>query len=48
MNGSNRFRVLRGGSWLYYVINARCSVRGNNLPDYWIDYVGFRLVKGAK
>jgi formylglycine-generating enzyme required for sulfatase activity len=39
------FRVLRGGSWLDYHVNARASYRDhNNYPDYRNLDLGFRVV----
>ncbi|MCB1859994.1 MAG: SUMF1/EgtB/PvdO family nonheme iron enzyme [Gammaproteobacteria bacterium] len=41
--GAHR-RVLRGGSWLLSLRNARCAYRGWGGPVYWFDGVGFRVV----
>ncbi len=37
-------KVLRGGSWLYEALNARCSYRLRSTPDYRNDNLGFRCV----
>jgi formylglycine-generating enzyme required for sulfatase activity len=37
-------RVVRGGSWDYIQRFARCAFRFRNLPDYFGDDLGFRLV----
>ncbi|MGD8457516.1 MAG: SUMF1/EgtB/PvdO family nonheme iron enzyme [Anaerolineales bacterium] len=39
-----RFRVLRGGSWLGDLGNARCGARDRDLPDYFVNAFGFRVV----
>ncbi len=39
--GSNR--VFRGGSWFYVARNCRVSNRGDIIPDYRYDDIGFRL-----
>lgn len=39
-----KFRVLRGGSWSYDRRFARCAYRGRLTPDYFTDFVGFRVV----
>jgi len=36
-------RVLRGGSWNYLQLNARCAFRGRYLPDYSATTSGFGL-----
>ncbi|MCB1859864.1 MAG: SUMF1/EgtB/PvdO family nonheme iron enzyme [Gammaproteobacteria bacterium] len=38
------YRVLRGGSWVGIQRRARCASRVGDFPDYWNDYVGFRVV----
>jgi formylglycine-generating enzyme required for sulfatase activity len=38
------FRVLRGGSWGYLELRARCSFRDRDLPGYSNYVFGFRLV----
>lgn len=37
-------RVVRGGSWYYDRKLARCSSRLGFLPDYFLNYIGFRIV----
>jgi formylglycine-generating enzyme required for sulfatase activity len=37
-------RVVRGGSWIDDRRNARCAVRDWAVPDYFLDFVGFRVV----
>jgi len=37
-------RTLRGGSWLNNRRNVRCANRFGFVPDYFTDYIGFRLV----
>jgi len=37
-------RVLRGGSWLNNERYARCASRDRNVPDFFDDDVGFRVV----
>ena len=36
-------RVVRGGSW-YFLRNARCACRDRNIPDFYNDNLGFRVV----
>ena len=36
-------RVLRGGSWRYYQVSARCAFRFGDLPDYRLSSFGFRV-----
>jgi formylglycine-generating enzyme required for sulfatase activity len=40
-------RVLRGGSWAYNRIGARCAFRNSNPPDLRLIYIGFRVVVGS-
>ncbi len=42
--GSDVFRVLRGGSFLYDYGFVRCAVRGRFFPSYGGDYFGLRVV----
>ena len=37
-------RVLRGGSWGDNQYRARCAYRGWNIPDFFDDFIGFRVV----
>lgn len=36
--------VVRGGSWVYLQGYVRCAARGRHFPDYYFDYLGFRVV----
>ncbi len=38
-------RVLRGGSWYFYVIFVRSAVRYRNTPGITVNYVGFRCAR---
>lgn len=40
------FHVLRGGNWGGFAYLARCAYRLNDRPNYAMDYIGFRCVKG--
>jgi formylglycine-generating enzyme required for sulfatase activity len=42
--GDNVMRVVRGGSWLSQRVNARCTSRVRNYPDYRHYNFGFRVV----
>ena len=42
---SGTVRVLRGGSWGPSAVVLRSASRGFNGPNYWISFVGFRLVR---
>ena len=37
-------RTLRGGAWSSYRWSVRCASRVGLVPDYFLNYVGFRLV----
>jgi formylglycine-generating enzyme required for sulfatase activity len=37
--------VLRGGSWLYFLVLARCAYRGGFYPDFRSYFVGFRCAR---
>jgi formylglycine-generating enzyme required for sulfatase activity len=39
-----KFRALRGGSWIYPRVIARCASRSRFVPDRWYYLVGFRVV----
>jgi formylglycine-generating enzyme required for sulfatase activity len=41
--GGDAPRVVRGGSWDYFQLNARAGYRNHCLPYGRIDYLGFRL-----
>ena len=41
-----RLCVLRGGSWSYYAVNLRASLRSGFQPDYRYFYFGFRVASG--
>jgi formylglycine-generating enzyme required for sulfatase activity len=43
---SGSTRVLRGGSWNNYGVGLRCANRGNYLPIYASDIIGFRCAAG--
>ncbi|MFB0534451.1 MAG: formylglycine-generating enzyme family protein [Anaerolineae bacterium] len=45
---SGEWRVLRGGSWLDYLWNARCASRLRYLPRLRYSYVGFRCARGSE
>ena len=40
----DRARVVRGGSWGYHQVNARCAYRRRDHPDARYDHLGFRVV----
>jgi len=40
-------RVVRGGSWRFAVIYARCAFRNGPLPVDRLDYLGFRVLLRA-
>jgi formylglycine-generating enzyme required for sulfatase activity len=42
--GDDILRVLRGGSWSYYQLDARCSDRFGGFPYDWYNLNGFRVV----
>ncbi len=42
---SGKFRVLRGGSWLYDPGDLRASGRGGLAPGLWVNNLGFRCVR---
>jgi formylglycine-generating enzyme required for sulfatase activity len=44
---SGDYRVLRGGSWDYNLLNLRSSIRNWNLPSYWLDDIGFRCSRST-
>ncbi len=37
------YRVVRGGSWVYYAYDCRSAHRFSNGPDYYYDCYGFRV-----
>lgn len=43
---SGSVRVLRGGSWVNYPTTSRVTFRDINIPTYWNNAVGFRVVRG--
>ena len=43
-NEKQGVRVVRGGSWLGYAGLARCAVRDWDIPDYFYNNLGFRVV----
>ena len=47
MNDLNSYKVLRGGSWIYYPDDCRAASRNNNYPDKRKDVYGFRVVCGV-
>jgi formylglycine-generating enzyme required for sulfatase activity/serine/threonine protein kinase len=42
---TGEYRVLRGGSWDFYVRGVRSASRGRNFPDFRYDDVGFRCAR---
>jgi formylglycine-generating enzyme required for sulfatase activity len=40
-------RALRGGSWNLNPEYLRCSARYFNLPAYWLNFIGFRVVRSS-
>ena len=42
--GGPDLRVGRGGSWHYTSRYARCSIRDRDIPAYWNDDVGLRVL----
>jgi formylglycine-generating enzyme required for sulfatase activity/pimeloyl-ACP methyl ester carboxylesterase len=42
---TGQYRVLRGGSWFYYVYYVRSAARYDDLPGYWYYDFGFRCVR---
>jgi formylglycine-generating enzyme required for sulfatase activity len=47
-DGSEKAKVLRGGSWINIRAFARCADRYSNLPDVRYDVLGFRCVRTKK
>jgi len=41
---SDAERVVRGGSWGYFLRCVRCAFRGGDVPGFFDDLIGFRLV----
>jgi len=44
-DNDKKFRALRGGSWDVNADFLRCVECYDYLPDYWVDYYGFRVVR---
>jgi formylglycine-generating enzyme required for sulfatase activity len=44
--GTSSHRVLRGGAWIDYALNARCADRRYNSPSVASSLYGFRCVRG--
>jgi formylglycine-generating enzyme required for sulfatase activity len=44
--GPLSFRVLRGGSWHFSALYARCANRSGDDPSVAYDFIGFRCVRG--
>ncbi len=44
MAGTEKHRVLRGGSWFIYDLSMLCAIRDWYYPDSWGSDVGFRVV----
>jgi hypothetical protein len=40
-------RVLRGGAWYHYPWNCRAADRNDNAPDDRLNFIGFRVCRGA-
>ncbi len=38
------YRRLRGGSWLYNHVDARCASRSGNVPNGFGNNLGFRVL----
>jgi hypothetical protein len=47
LNEEGESRVLAGGSWLNYLVNASADSRDRDNPDYRNVYVGFRVVSSS-
>jgi len=45
--GEDVRRVVRGGSWYYTRVSARCAARYNYPPDHRNNTIGFRVVRGS-
>ncbi|MDF1874230.1 formylglycine-generating enzyme family protein [Sulfurimonas sp. SAG-AH-194-I05] len=43
-SGSQKYKVLRGGSWNVSSYYLRSAIRSRNTPSYSLDYFGFRVV----
>jgi formylglycine-generating enzyme required for sulfatase activity len=43
--GEQNWRVVRGGSWLYYDFYCRVSYRNDYLADFRFNYIGFRFAR---
>jgi formylglycine-generating enzyme required for sulfatase activity len=43
IKGEKKYRVVRGGSWVYYAISSRTAVRSSFRPAYSGSNIGFRL-----
>ena len=44
-NPAGSVRVIRGGSWSYGATSARTTARGDSVPTFRNDDVGFRPVR---
>jgi formylglycine-generating enzyme required for sulfatase activity len=42
--GNSSYRMLRGGSWYLNPRDCRSAYRNGDAPDYWYNYIGFRVV----
>jgi formylglycine-generating enzyme required for sulfatase activity len=42
-HSDNRYRILRGGSWLFNPRRCRCAYRGRHEPDLRYNNIGFRV-----
>jgi len=42
---TGKFKIMRGGGWIYYPKPARSAFRGYEKPQYRFDYIGFRVVR---
>jgi len=46
-NKENKYRVVRGGSWIYASGFLRAALRYGFGPESWLDFIGFRCAREA-